>query len=730
MNMNKKLFAVKILMLLLVSAVFAQEGKKNITLEELWLEYKFQQEYVEGGKSMKDGEHYTVVEENSIRKYAYATGEKVTDVVTPSDVTLNGEDEPVKIGGYSFSPDESKVVITANSEKIYRRSSKADVYVLDLKTKNFQKLTDKGKVSHASLSPTENKVAYVWENNLYLKDLTSGDEVAITSDGEWNHIINGMCDWVYEEEFEFTKAFEWSPDGKYIAYYRFDESEVKEFSMDYFRGNLYPEQYKFKYPKAGEKNSDVEMYIYSLESGKPVKVDVGSEKDQYIPRIKWMANPGKLCVFRMNRLQNGLELLEADAKTGSTVTFFNETSKTYVEIHDNLRFLEDGKHFIWTSEMSGYNHIYKYPLNGRAGKQITEGEWDVTKLHGVDEEKGLIYYQSAEQGQQFRAEYVINLKGKDKKKLTEGTGTNDAEYSEGCKYFINTFNSANSPGEIVLYNSEGKRIRTLVDNKRLKDLMKEYALTNKEFFSFSTTEGVQLNAWMIKPPDFDASKKYPVFVTIYGGPGSGTVVDEFAGINYFWHQMLAQNGYLVVSVDNRGTGARGRDFKNCTYQQLGKYETIDQIEAAKYLGTLGFVDASRIGIQGWSYGGYLSSLCITKGAEYFKAAIAVAPVTNWRFYDSIYTERYMRTPQENASGYDDNSPINHVEKLKGKYLLVHGTADDNVHFQNTAEMISALVKANKQFDLFVYPDKNHGIYGGTTRYHLYTKMTNFILENL
>lgn len=726
MNMKKKLFLVKILFLLIVGNTFAQEGKKEITLEEIWKYYKFRREFVDGGKSMNDGEHYTLVEDNGIQKFEYATGKKVEDLVLPD---MFGSNE-VKIGSYGLSKDESKVVIGSDLEKIYRRSRKGNFYVLDLKTKDFQNLTEKGKISHASLSPTENKVAYVWENNLYLKDLNTNKETAITTDGEWNKIINGMCDWVYEEEFEFTKAFDWSPDGKYIAYYRFDESQVKEFSMDYYRGQLYPEQYQFKYPKAGEKNSDVEVYIYSLETGKSIKVDIGDIQDQYIPRIKWMADPSKLCVFRMNRLQNRLELLEADAKTGSTVIFLTETSETYIEIHDNLRFLKDRKHFLWTSEMDGYRHIYLYNLNGRPAKQITEGNWDVTKCHGIDEEKGIIYYQSSEQGPQFRAEYSINIKGKNKKKLTENDGNNDAEYSKGFKYFINTFSSANSPGEIALYNSEGSRIRTLVDNKELKELMDDYSITPKEFFSFSTSEGVKLNGWMIKPADFDADKKYPVFVTIYGGPGSNTVVDEFGDFNYFWHEMLAQNGYIVVSIDNRGTGGRGRDFKNCTYQQLGKYETIDQIEAAKYLGTLGYIDATRIGIQGWSYGGYLSSLCITKGAEYFKAAIAVAPVTNWRFYDSIYTERFMRTPQENADGYDDNSPINHVDKLKGSYLLVHGTADDNVHFQNTTEMISALVAANKQFDLFVYPDKNHGIYGGNTRYHLYTKMTNFILENL
>lgn len=730
MNMNKKLFVLKILFLLYIPASIAQEGTKNVTLKEIWREYKFLGDNVDGGKSMNDGEHYTLIEENGIQKYEYASGKKIAELVGSGMLVPEGSEDTIRMEKYALSQDENKVVIGTDMEKIYRRSSKGNFYVLDIGSKKLQLLTDKGKVSHATLSPTENKVAYVWENNLYLKNLDDSKETAITNDGEWNKTINGFCDWVYEEEFEFTKAFEWSPDGKYIAYYRFDESEVKEFSMDYYRGELYPEQYKFKYPKAGEKNSDVEIYIYSLESGKSVKVDVGAEKDQYVPRIKWMNNSGKLCVFRMNRLQNFLELLEADANTGSTVTFFTESSETYIEIHDNLRFLKDGKNFLWTSEMSGYKHIYLYNINGKPGKQITEGNWDVTKCHGIDEEKGLIYYQSAELGPQFRTEYVINLKGKNKKRLTEGTGYNDAEFSKGFKYFINTFNSANSPGEIVLYNAEGTRIRTLVDNKKLKDLLKEYKISPKEFFSFSTSEGVQLNAWMIKPQDFDENKKYPVFVTIYGGPGSNTVSEEFDSFNYFWYQVLAQNGYIVVSIDNRGTGGRGREFKNCTYQQLGKFEAIDQIEAAKYLGSLPYVDAERIGIQGWSYGGYLSSLCITKGADYFKAAIAVAPVTNWRYYDSIYTERFMRTPQENADGYDDNSPINHVDKLKGKYLLVHGTADDNVHFQNTTEMISALVRADKQFDLYIYPDKNHGIYGGNTRYHLYTKMTNFILENL
>jgi len=432
----------------------------------------------------------------------------------------------------------------------------------------------------------------------------------------------------------------------------------------------------------------------------------------------------------MNRHQNKLELILVDAKSGMETTILTEESDTYIDIHDNLTFLDDNKSFIWTSEKDGYNHIYHYDISGKLITQVTQGNWDVTEYIGFDPDASLFYYESAEESPMERHLYSIKMNGSKKKKLTEKKGHNGVVFSKGFKYFINYHSDANNPYYITLHNASGKEIRVLESNDPMKKRLKEFQLSPKEFFSFSTSEKVKLNGYMIKPPNFDPSKKYPVMMYVYGGPGAQTVEDSYGGRNYFWFQMLAQQGYIVVSVDNRGTGARGRDFKNCTYQQLGKYETMDQIEAAKWLQKQAYVDGNRIGIWGWSYGGYMSSLCITKGADVFKMAIAVAPVTNWRYYDTIYTERYMRTPQENPDGYDDNSPINHVDKLEGKYLLIHGMADDNVHFQNAVEMSESLIRANKQFDYYAYPNRNHGIYGFNARMHLYTKMTDFIQENL
>jgi dipeptidyl-peptidase-4 len=586
---------------------------------------------------------------------------------------------------------------------------------------------------YATFSPDGNKVAFVRENNIYIKDLASGKENPITTDGLQNNIINGATDWVHEEEFAFSVAFFWSPDGKKIAYYRFDESKVKEFSFNEFNHQLYPTEYRFKYPKAGEQNSVVTIHTYDLASGKDQLMDIGTETDQYIPRIKWTYDPDILSIVRMNRHQNKLELLLSNASTGVSKVIYMETSTTYIDIHesegDYVYFTPDKKHFIISSEQSKFNHLYLYDLTGKLVNPITQGNWDVESFKGVNEKNNTVYYTASESTATEKDIYSINLDGTHKKKISTGKGVNDPSFSKGMNYYINNFSDANTPDFIAIYDGQGKQIRVLEDNAALINTMKEYNFGKKELFMFKTSQGIELNAWMIKPPDFDASKKYPVLLTFYGGPGRNMVNNDFDR-TYFWHQLLAEKQYIVMCVDNRGTKFRGTEFKNCTYKQLGKLEVEDQIETAKYLGTLPFVDKSRIGTWGWSFGGFLSSLCITKGADYFKTAIAVAPVTNWRYYDNIYTERFMQLPSENAEGYDSNSPINHVSKLKGKYLLIHGSADDNVHFQNTMEMISALVAANKQFDLFVYPDKNHGIRGGNTSLHLYTKMTNFILNNL
>ena len=710
--------------LFIAQSVLAQE--KMIQLEDIWASRTFSPEWVWGINSMNDGVHYSSLNHGNgnvyVTEYSYETGDSVSTIVDSKNL------EGISFEDYSFSANEQMVLLPTETESIYRHSSRSKYYIYDRATKSIQELsTDKQRL--AQFSPDATKVAFVRTNNIFIKDLKSGSETQITTDGEMNKIINGATDWVYEEEFAFDNGFQWNSSGTKIAYYRFNEEAVPEFSMDMF-SELYPSQYRFKYPKAGETNSTVEIFIYDLATKEIVEADIEVEDEFYIPRIKWTKDENVLSVQRMNRHQNNLDFILVNATDGSARTIFTETDDAYIDVTDNLTFLNDGEHFVWTSEKSAYNHIYLYNLKGRQVRKITKGDYDVTDFYGVDETNNTVYFASAERSPMHRDVYAVQLNGRNKRVLTNKMGTNSATFSTSYKYFINQHSDANTPYYFSLYNAEGSEVRMLKDNSRLNGALSEYALSNKEFFNFETTEGVNLNGWMMKPHDFDETKEYPVFMYLYGGPGSQQVTDAWGGSNFLWFQMLTQQGYIVACVDNRGTGARGAEFKKCTYQQLGKLETKDQIEANRYIANLPFVDGSRIGIFGWSYGGYMSSLCLLKGADDFKMAIAVAPVTNWRYYDSIYTERYMRTPQENASGYDDNSPINHVEKLKGKYLLIHGSADDNVHYQNTMEMVNAMVNANKQFDLFIYPNKNHGIYGGYTRLHLFTKMTNFIKENL
>lgn len=704
--------------------------KRMIDLKDIWKDYTFSSETVRGVRSMADGKNYTALEKGksgvNLVQYNYRTGKKATTLIDAKNLVFN--DNKLEMQSYEFSADENKILVGTEVEAIYRRSSKAHYFVYDLETQKVEQLTPEDKQMYADFSPSGNKVAYVVKNNLYFKDFSNGKVTQVTSDGEYNKIINGASDWVYEEELELSKAFQWSADGNKLAYYRFDETAVKQWNMKMYDG-LYPSDAQFKYPKAGEENAKVQVKIYNLTDSKTVNVNLGTEYE-YIPSIEWTKDPSTLAVISSNRHQSEVKVNLIDAITGNGKTIHTEKSDTYIEMPFDVHFTKDKEHFIILSEKSGFRHLYLHKIDGSLKNQITTGDWPVTSYYGMNEKKGIAYFQSAETSPMNRDVYSVNLDGSNKKRLTKKEGTNRADFSNSFAYFINYHTTANTPNYVSLHNSAGNTIRVLKDNQKLNQTLVEYEIGAKTFFKITTSKNVELNAWMIKPPNFDEGKKYPVFLTIYGGPGSQTVTNSWGSSNYFWHQMLAQKGYIVISVDNRGTGARGVDFKKVTYKQLGKYETEDQIEAAKYFATLPYVDASRIGVQGWSYGGYMSSLCLLKGAEYFKAAIAVAPVTNWRFYDSIYTERYMQTPQENEDGYDDNSPINHVEKLKGKYLLVHGMADDNVHLQNTSEMISALVDADKQFDLFVYPNKNHGIYGGNTRYHLYTKMTNFLLENL
>ncbi|MDD4602828.1 MAG: S9 family peptidase [Bacteroidales bacterium] len=721
----------------------AQPEKKQITLEDIFKNRKFSSKGAPGIQSMNDGNHFCQVKKDSLNVYEYASGKYVSTVITSKQLILQGDSTEIPISSFEFSGDESKLLFAADEEPIYRRSSKANYFIYDLKTEKLFPLSKNGKQRLATFSPDGTKIAFVRDNNLYIKDLSigwmnlggklddqgTGIEYQITKDGKTNEIINGATDWVYEEEFEFSRAFCWSPDGQKIAFYRFNESNVKEYQLTYY-GDLYPEQYKFKYPKPGEANSIIDVFIYDLKDHTTIKVDIGKETDIYIPRIKWTDDLNSLAVYRMNRLQNKLELLLADASTGTTHLIYKEENKYYIEINDHWNFLKNNKEFIFTSEKDGFRHIYLYDLTGKLVRQLTKGAWEVTDVLGVDEKNGMVYYLSDEISPMDRDIYAVSLDGKRKIKISTKHGTNTAEFSKTFTWLIKKWSDINTPPVITVCKADGAAVRILQDNAKLRETMAFYRFSKAEFFNFKTPDSTILNGFIVKPPDFDPAKKYPVLFTIYGGPGSQTVLNSWGGVSS-WNQLWAQNGIIVVSVDNRGTGGRGEEFKKCTYLQLGKYETQDQIDAAKYLGTLNYVDKNRIGMWGWSFGGYLTLSCLTKGADYFSFGIAVAPVTNWKYYDNIYTERFMRTPKENDEGYENNSPVNHADKLKGKLLLICGMADDNVHPQNSYDMVTALVGADKQFESQFYPNCNHGIYTGkNTSFHLYQRMTDFILKDL
>ena len=716
-------------------------AQQQLTNRDIWASPQFSAEYVGGLASMNDGQHYTVLDETEagmvVDQYAYRTGQKVATLVDGTTLVPTGGTTPIAIQGYSFSSDEKKLMIETDSEPIYRYSSYAHHYVYDRTTKKPVPLSDptKAKQRLATFSPDGSKAAFVRENDLYVVDLATMKETRVTSDGEWNKVLNGATDWVYEEEFTLVQGYAWSPKGDRLLYLRSDERAVKEFDLTYYKDQLYPSEYRFKYPKAGEVNSTVSLHVYDITSASTTTIPLGTEEaDIYIPRLGFTPK-GAAWFMRMNRLQNEKVILTVDLPpTGALAKLtakevYRETSRTYVEVTDDLHFLANGSGFVLSSERSGWNHVYLVP-NGGTPKALTSGDWDVVSVAGIDEKGKRVIFTAAKSSPEEQDVWSVGLTGKGLKQLSPASGHNEAEFSTGFQYFINTRSTANEVPVVTLHDGQGKLVKKLKDNLRLKKTLGGFGMSRKEFFQFTTEAGVALRGWMMKPAAFDPTKKYPVLMVQYSGPNSNEVLDKFDGRDMMWHTLLNQKGYLVVCVDPRGTGHRGREFRHCTYGQLGKYETEDQIASAQWLAQQPYVDPARIGIWGWSYGGYMSSLCITKGADVFKAAIAVAPVTNWRYYDSIYTERYMGLPKSNGSGYDDNSPINHVDKLKGNYLLIHGLADDNVHYQNAAEMTLALVKANKPFDQFMYPDRNHGIYGGTTRLHLFELMTTWLERNL
>ena len=721
----KKLSLFALLFVCVVTSV----AQQKITVEDIYTG-AFRAKGMDELQSMKNTNQYTVLNTDrstrtqQIDLYEFATLKKVATLIDTKDHQALSDG----IDSYSFSSDEKQILIASNTNPIFRHSFTADFYLYSLATKTLVKLFD--QVQEPTFSPDGTKIAFAKENNLFVYTIATKETAQVTTDGRKNAIINGITDWVYEEEFAFVRAFDWSADSKKIGFIKFDESQVPEFSMNIFQKELYPKVETFKYPKAGEKNAEVSLHIYDVTLQSIKNVNLSNYADFYIARLKWTNDVNTLSAQVLNRHQDNLDLLFIDGNSAAAKVVLNEKDKAYVDVTDNLTFLKDNS-FIWTSEKDGFNHIYLYDKNGKLKNQITKGNWEVTNYYGFDEKTKTVFYQSVENGSINRDVYRIGLDGKKKVRLSQATGTTNATFSPNFQFFINSYSSASQPTTYTLNNAnDGKQVQSIVDNNALAEKLKKYNLPSKEFFELTTEKGNKLNAWMIKPKDFDASKKYPVFMYQYSGPGSQQVNNDWNGTDDYWFMMLTQQGYIVACVDGRGTGFKGAEFKKCTQKELGKFEVEDQIDAAKVIGNYPFVDKTRIGIFGWSYGGFMSSNCLFKGADVFKMAIAVAPVTNWRFYDSVYTERYLQTPQENASGYDENSPINHVSKLKGSFLLIHGTADDNVHVQNTMQMIEALVQANKQFDWAIYPDKNHGIYGGKTRIQLYNKMTNFIKEKL
>lgn len=742
-----KLRILTLFLLLSTLNLFAG-GDGKITLEKIWKNGTFSSRSVHGINSMNDGQHYSVLEDKEhiqqINKYSYERGEFIETILENTLKTDAGND--LKIEDYSFSKNEKLILITTESERIYRHSMRSSYYLYDLLNKKLQRVGN-SKFQLAEFSPDGKYISYVKDNNLFVFDHASKKEIAITNDGVINMIINGAPDWVYEEEFALVKGYEWSYDSRSLAYYRFDESNVKEYSFPVY-GSLYPENYVYKYPKAGEANAVVEIKIYNFDTENTVDVQ-GVKKFEYVPRIQWVPSNGKLSVQYMNRLQNEVSVELVDRYTGTSEVLLVESSRTYLNVQDII-FMKKSSGYLWQSERTGNNQIYYYEigqkmeLNSVDGSDnvlwsknaVTEGNEVVLNIVGINEENNKICYEYTNESsiiEKFvRIAPILKKDGIEGEwfEFSIGQGLTFIQPTNELSYFIAYHSGASSVPKVSVLNSRGEIIRNLEENTALSDTLSNYKLGRKEFFRFKNSDGVELMGWMLKPADFDPKKKYPLFMYVYGGPGSQTVTNTWGGSNDMWFQYLAQNGYIVASIDNRGTGARSRNFRDCTYGQLGQLETQDQISGAKFLGNKEFIDEKRIGIWGWSYGGYMSTLCLAKGANVFKMAIAVAPVTNWRYYDSIYTERYMGLPSENGEAYDSNSPINHVDKIKGSYLLVHGTADDNVHFQNTTELIDVLVKKNIQFDLAVYPNKNHGIYGGNTRFHLYTKMTNFIFENL
>lgn len=732
----KKLF----LLFCLVALTLGIKAQNQVTLRDV-SRGTYRASNIYGIKPMLDGQYYTQIspDRKRIVKYSFKTGKQVEaifDVEKARDCTLKYFDD------YIMSPDEKLILIQTKTRSIYRRSFTAEYYIYNVKNNTIEPLSKNGPQQVPLFSPDGFQVAFVRNNNIYLVKLLFGNsESQITKDGEYNKILNGIPDWVYEEEFGFNRAFDFSADSKMIAYIRFDESQVPMYKFPLYKGMnpeytefaTYPGEYTYKYPKSGEVNSTVSVHTYDIKSHVTRKMDLPLDKDGYIPRIKFTSDPEKLAIMTLNRHQNRFDLYMANPKSALCKVAIRDESEQYIkeDEYSNIKFYPEN--IVLMSERDGYNHLYLYTIGGNLVKQITKGKFEVKSFLGWDKQSNVFYYTSNEGSPLRTAVYKIDGKGK-KTKLSTRTGTNDAIFSSNYSYYINTFSNISTPTLITINDNKGKELATMLDNKKLKEKIATLTLPQKEFFTFRTAEGVELNGWMMKPANFDATKKYPVIMHQYSGPGSQQVLDRW-GIGSFsdagmFEAYMADRGYISVCVDGRGTGGRGAEFEKCTYLFLGVKESHDQVEAAKYLGTLPYVDGSRIGIWGWSFGGYNTLMSMSEGSNVFKAGVAIAAPTDWRYYDSVYTERFMRTPKENGDGYDAGSAIKRAPKMHGSLLLIHGTADDNVHLQNMAEYSEALVQAGVQFDEHIYINRNHGISGGNTRNHLMNRVANFFLRNL
>ncbi|MDO4948836.1 MAG: S9 family peptidase [Bacteroidales bacterium] len=730
----------KIYMLFLVCVMMQAINARKVELKEV-ARGMFRTEGIAGVCPMADGEHYMrqSSDRKRIEKYSFRTGEKVGvvfDVEKARDISLQYFD------GYTMSPDESKILIQTETRRIYRRSFTAVYYIYNVRNNTLEKLSEGGPQQMPLFSPDGNQIAFVRDNNIYLVKLLFGNsESQVTKDGERNKIINGLPDWVYEEEFGMTRAFDFSADSKMIAYLRFDESQVPWFSFPMYKGMApafdgnatYPGAYSFKYPMAGIDNSTVTIHSFDIKSQVTRQIALPAEAYDYIPRIEFSKKDDELAIVALNRHQDRFDLYMANARSTMCNLIVRDNIKNYVkeEEYANMRIYTNN--IVLMSERDGFNHLYLYTTGGNLVRQITKGKFEVKDFYGYDEKTGTTYYSSNEESPLRTAVYKIDAKGK-KTKLSDGIGTNNAIFSTSLKYYMNTFSNTTTPPVYTLRDNNGRLLKTLIDNKALLQKLGEYDVPQKEFFTFTTSEGVTLNGWMMKPHDFDPSKKYAVIMHQYGGPGSQEVLDKWQiGARRdggMFEAYMLDRGYIAVSVDGRGTGGRGADFEKCTYLNIGVKESRDQVEAALYLATLPYVDKNRIGIWGWSYGGYNTLMSMSEGTPCFRAGVAVAPPTDWRFYDTVYTERFMRMPKENMEGYEASSCMSRAGKLNGALLIVHGSADDNVHFRNTMEYTEALVQADKQFDMHVYTNRNHGISGGNTTFHLLTKITNYFLDKM